>query len=482
MKISEKFDLKKSQFELDFVDVDENRDTPLFLDPYYISKCEYSFAETCYGTIKSFFEYLLQLLRNKNIEEAKEIFSYLGEPNEVCLGLSKGIPKGKGIGPTDAKSIFESLINSRAVSTGIMEDIEDFRIFVDGVDKDKMSDMTINIIRKHLLDYTEEQCKLWGIPMQENVVSGYYWDAYTCSWQQEYRKILIIDGNKKMLVPKRLVSFSKEYTPQKYKQHFVLNFMQNEHLRLQTHLVKERVKDKTKYVTKKSIEEEIKKDEVMDKNWLADFSKRHYDTFKNFKSNAIKNIRTIRNEDITDEEIDNIIEFLKTQLDGISPGGKQASKYHNTIMGILELIFYPQLSNPVKEYEVNEGRKRIDIKYTNCADSGVFLRIPNQFQIPCPNIFVECKNYSRDIANPELDQMIGRFSINRGKVGIITCRDIDNMNLFLERCRDSYRDQQGIIIPLVDEDIKSMLNALKKDGNKNWQQVIEEKLNYITSI
>ena len=78
MKISEKFDLKKSQFELDFVDVDENRDTPLFLDPYYISKCEYSFAETCYGTIKSFFEYLLQLLRNKNIEEALSALVMLG--------------------------------------------------------------------------------------------------------------------------------------------------------------------------------------------------------------------------------------------------------------------------------------------------------------------------------------------------------------------------------------------------------------------
>ena len=112
-----------------------------------------------------------------------------------------------------------------------MEDIEDFRIFVKGIDKDKISDMVINIVRKHLLDYTEEQCNLWDINMQENVVSGYYWDSASCSWQQEYRKILVIEGEKKILVPKRLVSFSQEYTSQKYKQHFVLNFMQNEHLK-----------------------------------------------------------------------------------------------------------------------------------------------------------------------------------------------------------------------------------------------------------
>lgn len=482
MKISEYFKLNKSQFELDFVDVDEQKDIPLFLDPYYISKSEYPFAEKCNETIKSFFEYLLMLLREKRNDEAKEIFSYLGEPNEVCLGLSKGKPKGKGIGPFDTEAIFRSLIESKAIQTGIMEDIEDFRIFVKGIDKDKISDMVINIVRRHLLDYTEEQCKLWNIPMQDDVVSGYYWDNLTCSWKQDYRKILVINNEKKILVPKRIVSYSKEYTSQKYKQHFVLNFMQNEHLRLQTHLVKERVMDKSKYVTKKSVEDEIKKKEEMDKNWLADFTKKHYEIFKDFKANIINKIKVITNEELTEEDIDEIIEYLKLTLSEIEAGPIKATAYHHTIMGILELIFYPYLCNPIKEYELHEGRKRIDIRYTNCADSGIFFRIPNQFQIPCPYIFVECKNYSRDLQNPELDQMIGRFSVNRGKVGIITCRSIANMQLFLDRCKDTYRDQQGLIIPLVDSDIINMLNSLKKGQTKNWQQVLEEKINYITSI
>ena len=81
VKISELFDLKKSQYELDFVDINPDIDTPLFLDPYYISKCEFPFAVCAYESIRSYFEFLLALLKGKRIEQARELFSHLGESN-----------------------------------------------------------------------------------------------------------------------------------------------------------------------------------------------------------------------------------------------------------------------------------------------------------------------------------------------------------------------------------------------------------------
>lgn len=237
MKISEQFGLNKSQYELDFVDIDPTIDTPLFLDPYFISKCEFPFAVEAHNTLRSYFEYLLALLRAGKIRKAEELFSYLGESNDVCMGMSRGRPQGRGMGPEDTAAIFKELLKSRAIKSGIMEDIEDFRIFVPNVDKDKVSDMTANIIKWHLIDYTIDQCDLHNIPLHNSVPSGMYWDSKKLSWDNKYTKRLIIDGRPILLVPKRIVSYTDKYTSNEYRQHFVLNYLQNENLRLQTSLV-----------------------------------------------------------------------------------------------------------------------------------------------------------------------------------------------------------------------------------------------------
>lgn len=79
MKISELYNLKKTQYELDFVDIDPDKDIPLFLDPYYISKCDFPFASDAQDTIRSYFEYLLALLRGKQIRQAEEVFHIWGK-------------------------------------------------------------------------------------------------------------------------------------------------------------------------------------------------------------------------------------------------------------------------------------------------------------------------------------------------------------------------------------------------------------------
>lgn len=467
MKISEYFGIHKTQNELDFVDIDIDSDTPLFLDPYFIAKNDFPIAFEAHLSLRSYFECLLCALRENRMTDAEELFSHLGETNEICIGFSRTKPQGKGMGPSDASRIFKSLKESHALKTGIMEDIEDFRIFVDNVDKDKMSDMTANIIKKQLIEYTQAQCAIWGIPLTRDTPSGFYWDRNTNAWENNYTDMLVVDGRKILLVPKRIVSFSIEYTPQKYTQHFVLNFLQNEQLRLNGPLVQRRKdKKRTRYVTKKSVREQQQKEQSLDKKWLAEFTEKHPEVFRDFRKHTKTNISPVSNLDISAERVDEICRFLSAQLKEIQPGNEGATQYHRTIVGILELLFYPHLCNPTIEHEIHDGRKRIDILFDNCAETGFFFRLCNTHDIPSRFIMVECKNYSRDVANPELDQIGGRFSPNRGKMGIIACRSVDDMHLLIARCVDTYRDSRGLIIPLVDDDFCELLEykATKNDS------------------
>lgn len=480
MKISELIGSPKSQYELDFIDIDTDKDIPLFIDPYFISKQEFPFAEDAYTEIKSYFDFLLALLKQKKFAKAKEIFSYLSESNETCLGMSKGRPSGRGMGPTDAEKIFKSLLESKAYKTGLMEDIEDVRIFVPNVDKDKISDMTTNIIRWHLIKYTQEQCKLWNIKLQSGVPSGFYWDSKENDWCNTYTDMLIVNDKKILLVPKRIVSFSKTYTDKNYLQFYVLNFLQNEHLRLQSPLVRKRVKTKEQYVTKKDIFDLESSKATIDKNWLATFTLKHPDVFAAFKKQTIKHISPISNEDIEDINLAEVLGHLKTQLQNTPAGTEYASQYHHTILGIMELLFYPYLSNPKIEEEIHDGRKRIDITFDNCAESGFFFRLGTSYNVPSRFIIIECKNYSRDIKNPELDQLSGRFSPNRGKFGIATCRKIEDIDLFIKRCNDTAKDERGIIIPLVDEDFIYMLDHFEEDQHKVWEDILQKKFSAVT--
>ncbi len=473
MKISEIYRLNKSQAELDFIDIDINHDTPLFIDPFFLSLRQDNWSIESTRTIKSFFQRVLDLLAKGDNYRAKELFQHLHEPNTTCLGMSKGIPKGKGIGNKDTNDIFKNIVNSKAAKSGLIQDLEDSILFVDGFGKDKLSDMTTNIIQIHLIEYTQNQCLLHNIQMENNVPSGFYWNRQTMKWEQHYTKMLVIDSRIILLVPKGIVSFCNDYTPHKYYNHFVLNFMQNENLRMNTALVQKK-KDGTRFVTKKDLK--IKK--PFSKDFLAEFSERNPTILLNFKK-KIKSI-SLSNTEISNINIEDLITNLISELKNISSGNTNATKYHRIITGILEFIFYPNLIYPTLEREIHNGRKRIDITFDNAASEGIFLRLSQNMKLPCQYIMVECKNYSSDPVNPELDQLSGRFSTNRGRVGFLLCRTISDMDLFINRCQDTYKDDRGLIIPLTDSDIINILKNYDRWNSNYIDTFLSERVRRIT--
>lgn len=469
------FNLGKNQYELDFVDVPvDDGDIPLFLDPYAISKRSDPWSTQSHNLIVAFFQKVIDLIRSNNTNNAKYMLSGLREPNQTRFGLSVGrLPRGRGIGSEQAIELHRALSESTAIKTGFIKDLEDCELLIEGIGRDKISDITSNIIRGKLIEYTQNQCALWGIPTN-NVPSGAIWNDQSNRWTSDYTELPICNGRSVVLVPKAIARFDLEFNYQEYYQHFVLNFLQAEELRADSSLVRV-LKDGTK---KEPTKKSLMALHPLTKTYLYEFSKEHPEVLKGYKESKTYNLQEITNEIILalneKEEVFNF-ESLANELDNIPPGDEAASRFHNHIIGVLTAVFHPYLINPVKEQEIHEGRKRIDIVFENAAKDGFFLELPQNKRIPSGHIFTECKNYSSDPTNPQLDQLAGRFSVNRGQFGFLICRNIKNKTLFFQRCKDTAQDGRGYIIPLDDSDIKLLLTLRKNRDIRKIDAFLDEQ-------
>jgi GAF domain-containing protein len=156
---------------------------------------------------------------------------------------------------------------------------------------------------------------------------------------------------------------------------------------------------------------------------------------------------------------------LVSALRRIKAGSGDAHAYHSLILELLQVIFNPYLCKPRKEQAIHEGRKRIDIVFNN-GRVGFFGDLVDLHRIKCPYVFVECKNYSVDLTNPELDQLAGRFSDKRGRFGILVCRRIADREHINRKCRDAVNDGRGYILVFDDADIEKLL-AIRGSGDED---------------
>lgn len=485
MKISELYNLKRKQNELDFVDIDTENDMPLFLDPYFLSMRSDRWSISAHRTLENFFQYMLSLFNEKRIEEARRNFRF-AEPNETCLGLSKSGTKGKSLGNDDATKLFQYIVDSGAIDSGLISHVNDIKIFVDNISHDKISDLTTNVIRKHLIQYTQDQCNLHGIELTKSIATREYWDISSRTWVSSHEDMLVVNDEPILLIPKSIVCRKRGYVydSSQYARHFVLNFLVSEELRMNTSLVNEK-KMKDGRIKPSVVKEEVaSKYGAYKKKFLRDFTADHPQYYEQFKENAKNKIKSLTNEDILENYTDDFcLQIIDSLIDGfgkIEKGTRDANKFHEHIIATMTFLFYPNLMNPVKEQEIHEGRKRIDLSFDNAAESGYFFNLATVKDISSSYIFVECKNYSKDIKNPELDQLNGRFSLNRGKMGFMIFRDCNDEATLFKRCSDYYNDNKNLIIPLQDKDFIGVLNTLKDEYNKDSYIPQEKMLNALT--
>lgn len=461
---SQFFDLDKTQAELDFVDVPVDGDIPLFIDPFAISQRPDRWSRDCHQILISFFQRVVDAIRAGNQPTSRRLLSHLREPNETRFGFSRGRPRGAGIGRNQSEQLFNALRDSSAVRTGFITSLEECELLIEGISRDKISDLTTNILRGPLADYTREQCTLWDIATHSVALAPCY-SANTGQWVSDYLDLPVADGYPVLLVPKVIARFDPAYDHREYYRHFVLEYLRAEHLSANTSLVRT-LKDGRRIVHKKDVAATF----PCTKENLYAFSREHPHILEDYREwlaalevNELSDVLTVEDERL-------IAEALSLSLRSIPPGNDAAGEYHDLMIGIVEFLFFPSLFNPRREREIHQGRKRIDILMENGARKGMFWRLHEIRGLPCAYVPVECKNYRSEVSNPELDQLTGRFSPNRGKCGILCCRQFEDRDRFIERCRDTFRDDRGLVLPLDDHTIIKWLEHIREGDRRDLER------------
>lgn len=452
-RFSEHFSLGVSQHELDFVDVSTSFDTPVYVDPYAIETLDDVWAAKASDNIRTFFQEVLAAIRENDMARSAGLMSHLTEPKETFLGVSKGDPRGRGVGPQQARQLISAIANSKAYQTGLLTDLSEMALYVEGVDRDKISDLTTNIIRDLLVEYTQQQCELHAVETA-NYIGPSLWDVNRRNWISAAVQLPYIGSRPVLLVPKYIVRRSLSINSQEFYNKQITDFLVSENLKANSSLV-QTIKGK-----RKVFKGEVRELHPKSKSMITDMVIAHPELLELYKEIARKN-RALINFDNNDNAptVTAVCGNLADVFAHTPAGPKHATEYHNLVVGSLTALFYPDLTLPHTEWKIHDGRKRIDIVFSNSGDTGFFAQRRTDPKTNSNLVIVECKNYSDDIANEEIDQLLGRFDDNRGYFGIVTCRAVDNWKLLLQRCKDAAARSRGYIIVLTDEDMVAMLRA-----------------------
>lgn len=150
----------RTDFFIPFLD----EDLPLYVDPFLLWKSDISLDTSLHGALVDSFNYLGALYSQGKEAQATDILISASECSEVGLGTSSN-KMGKRIGKTSATQILNLFTDIPQLKECGFTHFEEIQLLVEGISKDRISDISCSLLSSFLVDYTQDQCVRHGIPM-----------------------------------------------------------------------------------------------------------------------------------------------------------------------------------------------------------------------------------------------------------------------------------------------------------------------------
>jgi hypothetical protein len=189
-------------------------DCPLFVDPFAIFADRDAAWRDAHDEIIAYFHDAFEMLAKSGLRKGHQYYNRtlslmeFPEPKEFRLGYAGKGSDGAGSGPGLARRIVESM--TYAIKNGL-QDIRHFEvlgILVEGINKDRISDITCNLLKPRFITYTQEVCRSFDIPMSECRIRHSAYNELRSRWDDKEHEVPVdpVSGRPVLLVPKRFLA------------------------------------------------------------------------------------------------------------------------------------------------------------------------------------------------------------------------------------------------------------------------------------
>jgi len=454
-----------SQFEVDFVIPRVGIDLPVGIDPFLLFKSRDPELDSLHQTLLGSFNAGLSAVREGNIEQAKYLLDY-PEVSEIGFGTAtKKGKRGSGVGTFLTSLIVETLKDSPLLLERGVKHIEEMQLVSVGIGPDRISDISANIIKSYLIEYTQKQCSEWSIPLVKGVPMTHVFDSENNIWFDGYFDLPVspIDNSPILLVPRRIVRSLPWINYEDF-------FKQEFSAYLRAKMVRSVLNTKPS-----------KKDSETTKTEIISVTRGEIERIDSYiaKKELSASEAQPSQSYLIDENIAAEGERLKGLLGTIPTGAKDATRYQHTVLAILNFLFIPELIDGETEVNTLYGTERRDIIFTNDSDINYWSYVRQEHS----SIFImfEIKNMS-EIGVDALNQTATYLGDRLGRLGFIITRNTPPETR-QRKAFSIYNDShpRKIILFISDEDLGYMID-MKCKGNDPSAYIQKKYRQFRTSV
>ena len=448
-----------SQYEVDFVIPRVGIDLPLGIDPFLLYKSRDSDYRELHGRLLEIFNLGIAAIRRGDLDEAARILDF-PEVSAIGLGYTRGGKRGSGVGTHLSGLIIETLVGSPGLQERGIRHVEEMQLVSAGIGPDRISDLAANVLKSFLIEYTQRQCAIWGLPMKTGVPVRHIYDPSSQQWRDSYEDLPVssVNGSAILLVPRRIVRVLPwiNYDDFIHTEFSAYLAAKRQTARQSVNASDQRRGPDTGPKVKQSVV-------IVTRNDIS-LVERYVRSREAQAANARPDI------DYIDEDSCREAESLKGKLAGIQAGREQATEYHRLVLEILNYLFNPELTNGQPEVRTIEGTERRDIIFTNDSDESFwgYVRTNHDGIV----IMFEAKN-TNELGLTEINQTATYLGDRIGRLGIIVTRQAppDTVQRKITSVWNDSAPNRKVILILTDHDLRELMDLRCRDGSPTkWMQ------------